>query len=166
MRRIVICLWLLGLVGGACPAHARAVDVEGKDREDGAWEIVPEAELAGLRGGFRIGRLRLAIAFRLRHRVDGREVFSSELRRHDGSAAPELEPVVSVDVGSGEVQLRQAQTPTGVRLIVANSADGVSVRTEGQLDIRVRNFSEVFGSLRQRTGRSVARSLAVGGGLR
>jgi len=118
-----------------------------------------DPELAGLRGGVRVGRFDLAISYRVRDVVDGREVFAAELLSTDlAGEAPRTLQIVPA--GHTEVRFVHGIAPGGIVLAIQNGANGLDLRSEAQLDIQVRNFSHVFGSQAQRAARSLAHDLA------
>ena len=63
---------------------------------------------------------------------------------------------VQVLAETGETVLRSELSPDGLRISLENTASAVAIRTDVDLDVRVRNFTDVVGAAPKRAARSLA----------
>jgi len=151
---LCLTLWIVAsspLAHAAPEVRSDRTSPSGIGRPDASWRPVPDAVLAELRGGLRVGRFWVDLTLRARDRIDGRPVLDRNLLA-PGSGVLDREGVI----------FRHEPGARGIVLQVQNARDGIDVQSDVDLRVRVRNFEAVLGSARVRAARALAGRLQAG----
>jgi hypothetical protein len=151
----------LALLAALCASAALPLTLHAEESACASdWTTVDAADLAARRAGARVGPLEVEVGLTVRDLVDGREVLASNFTL-DGSgphSASTALPDPEAPGGTG-IRLHHELTRRGVKLLIENRLNSVTIAREATLALAIPNFDQVMGNASHRAALGLAQQL-------